>query len=89
MQIAGITAGKLYAAHIVEALQIIEIGIEMVAETIVVLGRMAYEPILDPVVIDIAPYDGDLTHVDDFQELLLFTRGLGQTEGSFHIALKA
>ena len=61
----------------------------MVAETIVVLCRMANEPILDPVVIDIAPYYGDLTHVDDFQELLLFARGLRQTEGSLYIALKA
>ena len=89
MQIAGITAGKLYAAHIVEALQIIEIGIEMVTETIVVLGLVAYEPILDPVVIDIAPYNRNLTHVDDFQEPLLFARGLRQTEGSLYIALKA
>ena len=89
MQIAGITAGKLYAAHIVEALQIIEIGIEMVAETIVVLCRMANKPILDPVVIDIAPYNGNLTHIYDFQESLFFTRGLGHTESGFHIALKA
>ena len=89
VQIAGITTGKLDAAHIVEALQIIEIGIEMVAETIVVLGRVANEPILNPVIIDIAPYNRNLTHVYNFQEPLLFARGLGQTEGSLYIALKA
>jgi hypothetical protein len=61
----------------------------MVAETIVILSRVAHESILDPIVIDIAPYDGNLTHVYDFQEFFLFTRRFGQTESGFHITLKA
>ena len=51
MQITGITTGKLYATQVIKSLQIVEIGIEMVAETIVILCRMAYDSTLYSVVI--------------------------------------
>jgi hypothetical protein len=60
----------------------------MVAEAIVVFCGMTYESILNPIIVDITPYYGNLTHVDNLQELLFLTCRLRQTECGFYIALK-
>ena len=89
MQVARIAPGKADAAHVVEALQVVEVGIEVVAEAVVVLCRMAYEAVLDVVVPHVAPNDGYLAHVNYLEELLLLSRWFRHTEGRLDVSLQA
>ena len=88
MQVAGIAAGKSHTAKVVQSLHVVEICIDMVAETIVVFCRMTYDAVLDIIILNIAPNDWHLTHIHYLEEFLLFARRLRHTEGGFNVALK-
>ena len=87
MQITWITTGKVDTSHIVQSAQMIEIGIDMVAESVIVLGRVAGHTALHLIVIHVAPCHRHLTHVHDIQETFLLARWLRHAEGSLHITL--
>ena len=89
MQIAGISAGKSYTSQIIESLQIIEVCIDMVAETVIVARVMSDQSATQILVFRFAPHHRHLTHIDDVQELFFLACRLGQTERGLHIALQA
>ena len=87
VQIAGITARKVETTQVIKPLQIVEVGIDVVAEAIVILGRMAVHAALHLVVIHIAPRHRHLAHVHNLEKMLLLARWLGHAEGCLHVTL--
>ena len=87
MQVARIASCKSHTSHIVETLHIIEVCIDMVAETIVVSCRMTYKAILDIVILHITPGNRHLTHIDNLEEFFLIAARTWHTECCLHIAL--
>ena len=87
MQIARIAPSEAHTTEVVKSLHVIEISIDVIAETIVVFSGMTHEAVFDVVILHIAPGDRHLTHVNDFEKFLLVACWLRHTECGLHIAL--
>ena len=87
VQVAGISSGEAHASHVIQALHVVEIGIDVVTETVVILYRMSHKAILDIIVLNVTPGNRHLTHIYYFQEFLLITAWTRHTERGLHIAL--
>ena len=88
MQVSRIPTGKLHTAQIIY-IQIWEISIDMVTESIILLRRHKIgKPGLQIIIIDIPPYDRYLVHTYNIQETFFFTGRLRQTKSCLHIILQ-
>ena len=88
MQIGRITTGKLHASQIID-MHIIEIGIDVVAETIVIVRRhdVAYSA-LHVIMSNIPPYDGHTVHGNNpCCRAVFIAKRMWQTECNIDIAL--
>ena len=88
VKVGWISSSKTYATQIVQSLQIVEVRIQMVAKTIVVLCRMPNEAVADVVVPYIPPNYRHLAHVYNLQELLFLSAGLWHAESGLRISLE-
>ena len=88
VKIGRIASSKADTAQIVETLQIVEIGIKMVTEPIIILCRVAHETILYMIVLDISPDNWHLAHINNLEKGLLLSGGFRHTKGGFYITLQ-
>ena len=88
MEVSRITAGKLHTSEVVNV-HIVEVSIDMVAQSVVVVGiHNVPHPALHVVTIDIAPGYRHRIHCYDTCRMLLFVaKRMWQTECYVDIAL--
>ena len=87
VEVSRVATGKSDTTQIVQPLQVIKVSIQMVAEAVIVLCGMSDKAVLNPIVVNIAPYYGNLAHIDNLEESLLFSCWARHAECCIHIAL--
>ncbi len=87
MQIVRVSAGELYATQVI-GVQIVEIGIDMVTETVVVIGIHPRITLLEHTLVGVSPHHGNSVHTYYLHEtLILVAPWLGQAERNIHVPL--
>ena len=88
VEIAWISSGKLHRTEVVD-MHIVKIGIDMVAQLVIVFGRHhVADAVLHIIVVHIAPNDRHAVHrYDAAGTRVLITEGMGKTEHRLYVSL--
>ena len=89
VQVGGIASGKLHTAEIVDV-HIVEIGIDVVAQTVVVVGiHHVGDAALHIFAVNVAPCDRHTVHCHNAaRRLVLVAEGARQTQHRLHVTLR-
>ena len=89
VEVGRVSACKLHGSQFVDV-HVAEVGIDMVAQPVVVVGRhQSAEPLLHEAIVHVAPYDRHAVHGHDpAVGLVLVAKGMRQTERDIDVALR-